>query len=431
MSKRHLITITIAALALMLAAAGCNKDSGKDGLERHSFQAAIATVNMQQETGYTEVTGTVTGTTAVPIATKLFSAITYMGFEEGDRIQAGDVLARIDDADIAAMRNEAAAYRAEAAAALAEVETVVAQGQAGKAQAEAALSQAKAARDDARVDLERAERLAAEDSIPRVHRDKAELGLKIAEENVARAEGAVAQAEAMIAQAEAKRPQVRAKDQQAAAKDQQAASYQKYATLVAPFDGVVTRKMGEVGQMASPGYPIYMVEDDSSFRVELNVAENLAPLLNYDDRVDVIIGDSLGGTTVIDGWVDVIGAAANPGTHTVKVELRLDDTAGLFSGRFVRVRVPAGEQQQMRIPAGAVFFEGEQAFVWRVSDSGVINRTALEIGAGRDGYYPVIRGLSDGDRIISDPSPEMFSGARVDGAAAPAGKSADALDESN
>ena len=123
------------AFALLLLAAACNKGGG-EGVERQSFNVPVATVAQTIAPGYTEVTGTVTGTTAVPVATKLFSAITYMGFEEGDRVNKGDVLVRIDDSDIQAMRNEAAAYRAEAAAALAEVETVVAQGEAGKALAE-------------------------------------------------------------------------------------------------------------------------------------------------------------------------------------------------------------------------------------------------------------------------------------------------------
>jgi len=404
------------AVAMLGLAASCNK-SGGQAVQRETFSLPLATVTQTTEPGYTEVTGTVTGTTAVPIATKLFSAITYMGFEEGDRVHKGDVLVRIDDSDIQAMRNEAAAYRAEAAAALSEVETVVAQGEAGLAQAQAALAQAQAARDDAQADFERAGRLAAEDTIPRVHRDKAELGLKVAEENVARAEGAVAQAEAMIAQAEAKRPQVAAKDQQAAAKDQQAASYQKYATLTAPFDGVITRKMAETGQMANPGYPLYMVEDDSAYRVELAVAESLVGFINLGEQVEVILEDAAGGETRTIGTVDVIGAAANPGTHNVRVELALDSAAGLFSGRFVRARIPSGERSRLWVPASAVFYEGDQAFVWRVSPEGVIGRAPVELGAAQDGRLPLIRGLSDGDRLVAEPQPGLYAGALVAGAA--------------
>jgi HlyD family secretion protein len=410
-----IVKISVAIAVLMLASA-CNKGDGK-GVERQSFNVPVITVVQTTAPGYTEVTGTVTGTTAVPVATKLFSAITYMGFEEGDRVSKGDVLVRIDDSDIQAMRNEAAAYRAEAAAALAEVETVVAQGEAGLAQAEAAKAQAEAARADAQADFERAERLAAEDTIPRVHRDKAELGLKIAEENVARAAGAVAQAEAMIAQAEAKRPQVAAKDQQAAAKDQQAASYQKYATLTAPFDGVITRKMAEAGQMANPGFPLYMIEDDSAYRVELGVAESLVGFISRGEQVDVVLVAADGSESQTRGTVDVIGAAANPGTHVVRVELTLEPVEGLFSGRFVRARIPSGERSQLWVPSTAVYYEGDQAFVWRVSPAGVLSRAPIEAGVAQAEQLPVIRGLSDGDRVVAAPQPGLYAGALVSGAA--------------
>ncbi|GEM_PF-445335 len=413
----HFRIISTALLAaVLLGAAACNRGGGQ-AVERQTISASLATVTRTVAPGYTEVTGTVTGASAVPIATKLFSAITYMGYEEGDRVSHGDVLVRIDDSDIQAMRSEAAAYRAEAAAALAEVETVVAQGEAGLAQAKAALAQAEAARDDAQADYERAERLAAEDTIPRVHRDKAELGLRIAEENVERARGGVAQAEAMIDQAEAKRPQVAAKDQQAAAKDAQAASYQKYATLTAPFDGVITRKMAEEGQMANPGYPLYMVEDDSAFRVELAVAEGLVGFVGMGDQVEVILEAADGGETRTSGIVDVIGAAASPGTHNVRVELALEPVAGLFSGRFVRARIPSGERSQLWVPVAAVSYEGDQAFVWRVSPAGVISRAPVEVGAPEDERLPVIRGLSDGDRIVAEPQPGLFAGAVISGAA--------------
>lgn len=416
-TNNHFRIISIALLAaVLLAAAACNRGGGQ-AVERQSFNLPLATVAQTTAPGYTEVTGTVTGTSAVPIATKLFSAITYMGYEEGDRVSRGDVLVRIDDSDIQAMRSEAAAYRAEAAAALAEVETVVAQGEAGLAQAQAALAQAEAARADAQADYERAERLAAEDTIPKVHRDKAELGLRIAEENVERARGGVAQAAAMIDQAESRRPQVAAKDQQAAAKDQQAASYQKYATLTAPFDGVITGKLAEAGQMANPGYPLYMVEDDSAFRVELSVAESLVGFVSMGDQVEVILEAADGGMTRTVGMVDVIGAAANPGTHNVRVELALQPAAGLFSGRFVRARIPSGERSQLWIPAAAVGYEGDQAFVWRVSPGGVISRAPVELGAADDERLPVIRGLSDGDRIVAAPRPGLFAGAVIGGAA--------------
>lgn len=409
----RVLLIGIAAL-LMAGTGACRKATVPAAAPAvPSFNVQTLVVKEQKGQGYVELTGTVIGETSVALSTKLMSEITLLKVDEGERVKAGQVLARIDDADIKAMRSEAAAYRAEAAAALGEVQTVVAQGEAGKAQAQAGVKQAQAAYDDAKRDFERADRLAQEDSIPRAQRDKAELGMKVAEENLNRAKSSVQQADAAIAQAKSKTPQIEAKQQQAAAKDTQAAALQSYATLLAPFDGVVTKKFFEQGQLAIPGQPVLMVEDVRSFRVKLAVPDNLLPTLKLGQQIAVLLEGADGAQTNAMGKIIVLGAAADPASHTVKVELALKPSAGLFSGRFARVRLPAGEKTTLAVPSSAVQREGDVTYVWRVSPSGIIAQAPVETGPARDGQVPVVRGLSADDVIVVAPTLELFAGARV------------------
>lgn len=410
------VTLRVLALACVLSAGACHKDDKPQAAPAvASVAAQTFRVQEQKGQGYVELTGTVTGETSVALSTKLMSEITSLTVAEGDRVKAGQVLARIDDADIKAMRSEAAAYRAEASAALGEVESVVAQGEAGKAQAQAGVKQAQAAYDDAVRDFERADRLAQEDSIPRAQRDKAELGMKVAQENLNRAKSAVQQADAAIAQAKSKTPQIKAKQDQAAAKDTQAAALQSYATLVAPFDGVVTKKFFEQGQLAIPGQPVLMVEDVRSFRVKLAVPDNQLPALKLGQPLSVVLEAADGTQTTTTGKIIVLGAAADPASHTVKVELALKPAPGLFSGRFARVRLPAGEKTTLAIPASAVLHEGDVTFVWRVSSNGIIAQAPVEVGPVQDGQVPVVRGLSADDVIVLAPSPDLYAGAKVAG----------------
>ncbi len=415
MSKFTAANLLLAASLLLLSAC---QDKGEP-LERTAVNATVGSVQASTQPGYTEVTGTIQGESAVPISTKLMSEITFLPFEVGDRVAKGTVLVRIDDSDIQGMLAEAAAYRAEAAAALGEVDAAISQGEAGKAQAEAALAQAKAAAEDAKRDYERYKRLAAEDTVPRAAAEKYELGYKVAQENVARAQGAVDQAQAGIEQAQAKIPQVQAKDAQAAAKGAQAAAMQEYAVLTAPFDGVITRKMFEQGQLSTPGYPIYVLEDDSAYRIKFAVPEHLRGQLALGQAIEVAV-DAAGAEFTTTGTIDVLGAAADPGTHNVNAEAALVRVEGLFSGRFARVRVPTGEQLQLLIPASAVARFEEQDFVWRVSASGVINRAPVETMPAGANMLQVIRGLSAGDRIVTEPAVELFPGAQISEAAVPA-----------
>lgn len=411
------VLMTGVAASLLTGTSACQKGAESNAAPAvQSFNVQTYVVKEQKGQGYVELTGTVTGETSVALSTKLMSEITLLKVNEGERVKAGQVLARIDDADIKAMRSEAAAYRAEASAALGEVQTVVAQGEAGKAQAQAGVKQAQAAYDDAKRDFERADRLSQEDSIPRAQRDKAELGMKVAEENLNRANSAVQQAEAAIAQAKSKTPQIKAKQQQAAAKDTQAAALQSYAALVAPFDGVVTKKFFEQGQLAIPGQPVLMVEDVRSFRVQLAIPDSLLPTLKLGQQLAVLLEGADGAQSTTMGKIIVLGAAADPASHTVKIELALKPSAGLFSGRFARVRLPAGERITLVVPASAILREGDVTYVWRVSPSGIIAQAPVETGPERDGQVAIVRGLSAEDVIVITPSPDLYAGARVAGA---------------
>lgn len=409
-------------LLLVLLAGSCQRHAGTKAQpsEPPPLQASVLTLQPQKSAGYVELTGTVAGAQSVSLSTKLMSQITELSVVEGQKVTAGQLLARIDDSDIVAMRNEAAAYRAEAAAAQAEVETVVAQGRAGKAQAEAAVAQAEAALTDARHEVERVTRLVEADTLPRVQKEKAELGLKVAEENVNKAHSGVEQADAAIKQAEARRPQVAAKEQQASAKDQQAAALQGYATLKAPFDGVITHKYFEAGQLSIPGQPILTIDSQSGFKVKLGIPEELAAGLQPGAAVSVLL-DKAGVESEVPATLKVLGASADPASHLVSAELALEPAAGLLSGQFVRVRIPSGKSEKLLLPESAILREGESAFVWRLAAGELASRVPVELGESSAGQVEVLRGLSAGDRVLDSPPLGIYPGARIAaGSSAPA-----------
>lgn len=415
MTNKRGLTATIALLVLAaIALPGCReRPARRPAALEPALEVRTARVVEREAPGFVELTGSLAGGHSVSLSTKLMSQITMLDIVEGQRVKAGQVLVVIDDSDIVAMRNEAAAYRAEAAAVLSEVDAVVAQGRSAKAAAEAGVSQAEAVLAESRKDLERTERLVEEDTLPRVQADKARLAVKVAEESLNQARAGVAQAEEAVAQAEARRPQVKAREQQAEAKDQQAAALQEYAVLKAPFDGVVTHKYFEAGQLAIPGQPILTLDDVTGFKVMLAVPEDLAAGLSVGSAVEVLVDSPDGIGRSLEARLSVLGAAADPASHVVRAEATLAVTAGLLSGRFVRVRVPSGKRSQLLIPATALVREGEQCWVWRVSGAGRAARTAVDAGEESGGLVEVLRGVGEGDEVIDSPSAELYPGTVV------------------
>ncbi|MCB1186699.1 efflux RND transporter periplasmic adaptor subunit [bacterium] len=420
-SKVGLATLATASMLVVLLLTSCNKaDNAAGHAAIPEVNAPVSTVEAGIVPGSIELTGTVTGRSSIPLSSKLMSEITMLTVEEGDRVSAGEVLVRLDDSDIRAMRSEAAAYRAEAQAVLSEVAAVKQQATATVSQSEAAIAQAEVALEDAERDLGRFQALYEKSVVSRAELDKVQLGADVARQNLNQARAAKEQALAAVAQAESRNPQVEAREQQAGARDLQAASMQAYATLSAPFDGIVKAKYFEQGQLSVPGQPIIVVEQIANMRVSLAIPDHAAMELATGDTLQVAI-DSANGRELRGGHIAVLAASADPASRSVLAEVELDDSNGLLSGQFVRVLVPSGERNVILAPESAVLQDAELYYVWRVSGGGLLTRATVEPGLRMDGKVEILRGLSAGDRIVSEPRPGLFAGARVSGMASPEG----------
>ncbi len=409
---RLLLLPLLAALSALTACPAGGEAETSHVADAEIRDVRTTLVESRDSSAFIELTGTVTGRSSVPLTTKLMSEITQLVVEEGQVVSQGQVLVMLDDSDIAAMRSEAAAYRAEARAALGEVEAVQSQAEAGVLQAEAGLAQATAALADAELDEQRMALLFAKDVVARSQLDKAELGVKLARESVQQAEAGVAQARAGVQQAGSRTPQVEAKQKQAEARDMQAAAMQEYAVLRAPFDGIVSARYFEQGQLSVPGQPILVLEPTGVLRVRLALPDKLAAGLTSGDSLDVEI-DTPEGSVLRSGTLVVLGASADPASRTVLAELELNDSTGLLSGQFVRVRVPGSRRNSLGIPASAVVREGELSFVWRVSSGGLLTKAPVDLGASTTDTVEIVRGISAGDRVVVNPGPGLYAGARI------------------
>jgi RND family efflux transporter MFP subunit len=214
---------------------------------------------------------------------------------------------------------------------------------------------------------------------------------------------------------------------QSAAKDQQAAALQDYYILKAPFDGVITKKHFEPGQLAIPGQPIVSIDALGGFKVQLGIPENLAGGLTPGDSLEVLVEDGVGIARELTGSLIVLGAAADPASHLVSAELSLADVEGLRSGQFVRVRVPSGEREVLLVPVTAIERDGELNYVWRVSAAGSATRANVETGERQGELLEVLRGLSAGDIVLTELPPGLYSGVKIAGAGGTAQEAATAV----
>jgi RND family efflux transporter MFP subunit len=176
-----------------------------------------------------------------------------------------------------------------------------------------------------------------------------------------------------------------------------------YTKVVAPFNGVVTRKLADVGDLAAPGKPIAEMEDPGALRFEADVPEALIGHVKIGAKLPVRVSAV---PAPIEGTVVEIAPIADAASRTFLVKLDLPPVDGTRSGEFGRVWVATGESQTIRVPAAALITRGQMETVFVA----VNNRAQLRLvrsGKRTEGEVELLAGISAGESVVSEGAEQL------------------------
>lgn len=169
-----------------------------------------------------------------------------------------------------------------------------------------------------------------------------------------------------------------------------------YTEVAAPFDGVITRKLADVGDLAAPGKPLLDIEDATHLRLEADISESIIeaakPGATMTVRVSGVSGE-------LQGTVSEIAPSADPASRTFLVKLDLPATPGLRSGQFGRVAVPVGESVVPRVPAEAVIQRGQLEYVFVATD-GRAQLRLVKTGKRHGHEVELLAGATVGEQVV-------------------------------
>ncbi len=226
---------------------------------------------------------------------------------------------------------------------------------------QARLDQAAALRQQAQRELQRFTALLKQEAVTQAEFDAVEARARVAD-------ASVAEAEAMLG----------------------------YARVVAPFAGVITRKLADVGDLASPGRPIVEMEDPSAFRLEADVPEALANRVQREARLKVTI-PSVGRP--LEGVVAELAPVADAVSRTFQVKLDLPADPALRTGQFGRVAIPIEQGEALRVPWSAVVRRGQLELVF-VATNGTAQLRLVKTGKRDGDAVEVLSGVMPGESVV-------------------------------
>ncbi len=280
------------------------------------------------------------------VSAQISGRIVEIDFDVGERVKKGQVLVRIDQSEV----NQALA------------------------QSKAQVAQARANYENAKSNFERSQRLFDKKFISQAALDKATADYKAAE------------------------AQLRA----AQAGEGLAATTKSFATVLAPYTGVVMARHVELGETATPGKPLMTGFDPKDLRAVASIPQYKMADIRDLTRAQVEF-------PTLGKWVDAASVTVLPAadfkTHVTRVRLGLpEDVQNIYPGMFARAHFTLGRSRKLLVPAQAVIRRSEVTAVYVVDAKGNVSFRQVRLGefAG-EGAVEVLAGVGPGEIVALDP----------------------------
>jgi RND family efflux transporter MFP subunit len=182
-----------------------------------------------------------------------------------------------------------------------------------------------------------------------------------------------------------------------------------YTTIKAPFDGIITQKPANVGDLATPGKLLLQLESEASLQVIADIPEALVLGLTLGDQLPVSI--EAAGLNIT-GRITEIAPTADPQSRTAPIKLDIQADPKIRSGQFVRISLPSTRGEAIMIPTRAIRPFGQLDRVF-IIDNGTARMQLVKTGLQDDDRIEILGGLSAGDQVVVSDTTELSDGRQV------------------
>jgi RND family efflux transporter MFP subunit len=361
-TKQLLIASIASGLLFITGCSGTGEKQTADTAEPVSVVIARPGGNIQ---GGISISGEIEAARSANISTRVMGTIHRIYVKVGDRVRKGQLLATISSQDI----------------------------QAKRAQAEAAIAEAQANVNNAKKDYDRFTILYSKQSATAKELDNVTLQYKAATSRLEAAQQMRNEVNAMLA----------------------------YASLTAPFDGVVTQKQADEGSMASPGIPILTVEQAGQLQVSASVSEADIHKIKYGGKAMVEI-------KAIDKTIETTIAEISPsavfsgGQYEIKLASPASQSRDLYAGMYVNVFIPVSSGQAnaadsspstILVPAASLVHTDQLTGLYTLSSNNTALLRWVRTGKSYGDMTEILSGLSANESFIVKASGKLYNGVPV------------------
>ena len=171
--------------------------------------------------------------------------------------------------------------------------------------------------------------------------------------------------------------------------------------IIAPFDGALGYR-GLTEDVLGTDKSIIITLDDSSYIYsDLKIPEIFASIVKKGLPVEAKFSGYK--KKIYKGKIDSVSSRINAETRSLLTRIKINnENFELIPGSLLEVTVNFNTRNSLGIPDTSIILEGDKAYVYKVSDKNITNKSEIEIGIRDSGYVEVISGLKEGDIIVAE-----------------------------
>lgn len=302
--------------------------------------AKFAVVKEITQPRYESAIGAIKPVHEANVASKILARVLEVNVTAGKKVTAGDILVKLSDDEQRSRVQQAEADR----------DSMVAELQLAK------------------IEIARAQQLIASKSISQAEFDTASTRVQTTQSGVDRANRAVEEAKV----------------------------YLDFATIVAPFSGIIVDKAVQPGDTVSPGQTLLSLYDPSHMQLVANVRESLALKLKVGQQLPARM-EALGYECL--ATVSEVVPKADVSSRSFEVKVTGPCPPGVYSGMFGRIMLPLEDEQLLLIPAESIQRVGQLTFVQVLID-GELARRSVQLGRKFEDQVEILTGLKAGEQVL-------------------------------
>jgi membrane fusion protein (multidrug efflux system) len=171
--------------------------------------------------------------------------------------------------------------------------------------------------------------------------------------------------------------------------------------IIAPFDGVLGYTGLTEDILVSDSTIIITLDDNSIIYSDIKIPENYSALIKKGLPIEAKVSSYK--DKVFEGEIDFVSSRINADTRSLLSRVKIENNnLELMSGSLLEVNIKVNSRNNLSVPDTSIIMEGEKAYVYKISNENIADKTEVKIGIRKKGNVEILSGLKIGDVVAAE-----------------------------